>query len=393
MKNFLLLFFIFSHQIAFTQSTTVVISQIYGGGGASTGNTPAYLYDYVELHNISSVSQNVSSWSIQYGSATGNFTGVCFFPDNTTISAGRYALLQVGNAGKIGSALPVTPDFITTSFTLALGSGKVALTNQYQTSRLGCGSTTSPCSFPIENVIDLVAYGASNNAEGGVAVNKGILMTNTEGAVRKSNGCLDTDNNNNDFDVVNIPVPRNSLSSAIILPLIVTRLKASVINQEVILSWSTVNEFNMEKYMIEKSIDGSSYTCLGSIVAKNKSDGGNDYSYTDALINGISYYRLKMVDKDNSAQYSAILPVSGNVTFQLKVYPNPAHSSIIISYPKATIDFAIEIISFNGNKILSIPVEKGAVQTSIDVSNLIKGNYIVVYNNGFINQTVQLMKE
>jgi len=393
MKNFIILFSILCHQIAFTQSTTVVISQVYGGGGVSKGITPAYLYDYVELHNISSVSQDISFWSIQYGSATGNFNGVCVFPDSTTISAGRYLLVQIGNAGKIGADLPVEPDFSTTSFTMAVGSGKVALANQNQTSRLGCGSTTSPCNFPIENVIDLVAYGASNNAEGGVAVNKGILMTNAEGAVRKSNGCMDTDNNNNDFDVISTPIPRNSLSSAILLPLTLTKWKASVINQAVTLSWSSENESNIEKYIIEKSIDGSFYNCLASIVAKHKNDAGSDYSYTDALINGISYYRLKLVDKENSAQYSSILPVSGIVTSQLKVYPNPTHSSIIISYPKATINFSIKIISFNGNKIISIPVEKGSVQTSIDVSNLVKGNYIIVYNDGFINQIVQFMKE
>lgn len=393
MKNFIILFFILCHQMAFTQSTTVVISQVYGGGGATTGTTPAYLYDYVELHNISSVSQDISSWSIQYGSATGNFSGVCYFPDNTILSAGRYVLVQIGNAGKIGAELPVKPDFITTSFTLALGSGKVALTNENQTSRLGCGSTTTPCIFPIENVIDLVAYGVSNNAEGGAAVNKGILMTNVQGAVRKSNGCLDTDNNNNDFEVVTNPVPRNSLSSSILLPIIVTKWKASVINKEVTLSWSTENESNIDKYMIEKSIDGSFYNCLASLFATNKNDGANNYSYTDVLLNDISYYRLKLVYNNNSTQYSAILPVSGRVTSQLKVYPNPAHSSIIISYPKATVDYSIEVFSFIGTKILSIPVEKGAIQTSIDVSNLVKGNYIIVYKDGFINQIVQLMKE
>lgn len=33
-------------------STTLVISQVYGGGGATSG-TPTYLKDYVELKNIS----------------------------------------------------------------------------------------------------------------------------------------------------------------------------------------------------------------------------------------------------------------------------------------------------------------------------------------------------
>jgi hypothetical protein len=45
----------------------VVISQVYGGGGGSG----YYKYDYVELYNRTDTAVDVSTWSIQYGSATG----------------------------------------------------------------------------------------------------------------------------------------------------------------------------------------------------------------------------------------------------------------------------------------------------------------------------------
>lgn len=393
MKKSVFLLTIFFHQMVFSQSTTVVISQIYGGGGTTTGTTAVYLYDYIELHNISSVAQNISSWSIQYGSATGNFKGVCVFPDNTIIAAGRYLLIQVGNAGKVGSPLPVDPDFITTSFTLAAGSGKIALTNQNQTSRLSCGSTTSPCTFPIKNVIDLVAYGAANNAEGNAAVNNGVAMTNAEGSVRKSNGCLDTDNNNNDFDVVSAPVPRNSLSSAVILPLILSKFKASVTNQIVSLSWSTVNESNIQEFIIEKSLDGNIYNCIGNMIVNHGNGYTSNYLYTDALSGGISYYRLKLIDEDGLVQYSSILPVSGSLTSQLKVFPNPAHSFIVVSYPKATHVATIDVITLNGNKVFSTAVEMGAVQTSISISHLVRGIYVILYKSESRTQTEKLIKD
>src|SRR5690606_32652459 len=60
------------------------------------------------------------------------------------------------------------------------------------------------------NIIDLVSYGTANNAEGGVSVNNGALLTSVQASVRKMNGCQDTDNNNADFDVVTNAVPRNS---------------------------------------------------------------------------------------------------------------------------------------------------------------------------------------
>lgn len=192
-------------------STTVVISQVYGGGGATSG-TPTYKADYVELFNLSSSAVNLSGHSIQYGSSTGNFTSVYAIPSGTTIQPGKYLLVQVSTVGTAGSDLPVTPDLTTTTLNMSAASGKVALASV--ATALGCGATATPCALPHANIVDLVAYGASNNAEGGASVNNGTALTNQQGGVRKSNGCQDTDNNNNDFNVVTNPVPRNSSSAA-----------------------------------------------------------------------------------------------------------------------------------------------------------------------------------
>jgi hypothetical protein len=194
-----------------TPVTGIVISQAYGGGGGTTGT---YKNDYVELHNNGTTTQSLTGLSIQYGSATGNFgssaTNIYAFPAGTSIPAGRYLLIQLGPTGSAGLDLPVTPDLVTTNLTMSGSSGKVVLANQ--ATGLGCGATATPCTLPSATIIDLVAFGAAGNAEGGVAVNNGVALTSTQGAVRKNNGCTDTDNNNNDFDVVTAPVPRNSAS-------------------------------------------------------------------------------------------------------------------------------------------------------------------------------------
>lgn len=81
--------------LSFSQSTTVVISQVYPGGGSSS-TTVTYKNDYVELHNISSVVQDISGFSLQYGSATGNFgntaTQIFAIPAGTTIPSGDICL-------------------------------------------------------------------------------------------------------------------------------------------------------------------------------------------------------------------------------------------------------------------------------------------------------------
>jgi hypothetical protein len=200
-------------------STTLVISQVYGGGGGSTGT---YLNDYVEIKNVSASPQSLNTLSLLYGSATGNFassaTNAFALPD-VTLNPGQYFLVELGAAGTGGAPLPVTPDATTTNLSMGAASGKVALaTAAFPTAT--CGATATPCTpAQLALFVDWVAYGAggngaAGNGEGGTSVNNGVAMLNTQGGVRKGNGCQDTDNNNNDFDAVTAPVPRNRATVA-----------------------------------------------------------------------------------------------------------------------------------------------------------------------------------
>jgi uncharacterized repeat protein (TIGR01451 family) len=192
----------------------IVMSQVYGGGGATSG-APAYRNDYVELFNAGSATVDISGWTIQYGSATGNFasvtTNIYTFSTGITIQPGKYLLVQL-SGGSVGPVISPTADISTTNLTVSAASGKVALANIG--SPLGCGATATPCTLPDSRIVDLVSFGASNNAEGNAPVNNGVPLDSTKGAVRKLGGCQDTDNNNNDFTVVVSPtlVPRNSQS-------------------------------------------------------------------------------------------------------------------------------------------------------------------------------------
>ena len=194
-------------------SSTLVISQAYGGGGGATGT---YLNDYVEIKNISSSPQSLNGLSLIYGSATGQFgsTASNIHPlVNVTIAPGKYYLVQLSMPGSAGLPLPVTPDETTTNLSMSGTNGKVALvTADFMPNT--CGATATPCTLPSASIVDLIAWGTANNAEGGASTNGGAALTSVQGNVRKSGGCTETDNNNDDFDVVMNPVPRNSASPA-----------------------------------------------------------------------------------------------------------------------------------------------------------------------------------
>lgn len=373
---------------AISQSTTVVISQAFGGGGGTTGT---YKYDYVELFNRSAVAQDISGFQIMYGSATGQFgsspTAYYTIPSSTIIPARKYLLIQLGAAGTGGADLPVTADLITTNIAMSGTNGKVALVTSAFTANT-CGATATPCTIPSATIIDLVAYGTANNAEGGSAV---TVLTSTSGAVRKLAGDQDTDNNLNDFDVVTAPVPRNSSTIA---PLSLTVFSAALANEKVVLSWSTSNESNVNGFDIEKSVDGISYTSLQFISAKNGVT--NSYSFIDNKLNkGVNYYRLKMIDKDGSFKYSKIVALSTikSNSPKLDIFPNPVASNLTVSHEKTTANAAIKVVTVDGKVVLTRNLQAGATQSTIDVSKLIKGNYLVVFTNDGTTSSTQFVKQ
>ena len=182
----------------FSQSTTLVISQVYGAGGNSGAVLNA---DYVEIHNISATPQSLNGLSVQYESATpaGQWSGAAVLP-NVSIPAGGYYLVQMSTPGSNGVPLP-TPDF-TAVIPMGGSNGIVAIINDIDTIT-GCPST---------NVIDLVGYGTATCFEGASA---SPAISATLAAFRLNNGCTDTNVNGSDFST-GAPAPKNSASPAFI---------------------------------------------------------------------------------------------------------------------------------------------------------------------------------
>src|SRR5689334_19645625 len=70
-------------------STTIVISQVYGGAGCATAGCSTYKNDYIELFNRGTSLQSLNGWSVQYASAAGTSWQVTSLP-NVSLAAGQY---------------------------------------------------------------------------------------------------------------------------------------------------------------------------------------------------------------------------------------------------------------------------------------------------------------
>jgi len=183
-------------------SSTVVISQVYGGGGNS-GAT--YRNDFIELFNKGTTAVNLAGWTVQYASSGGtSWTNITAL--SGTLQPGQYYLIQEA-AGTGGTINLPTPD-ASGNIAMSATAGKVALVNSI-TALTGTG-----CPFGA-TVVDFIGYGAANCSETSPASG----LTNTTSARRAGDGCTDSDNNSVDFSTGS-PTPRNSASATNTCPVV-----------------------------------------------------------------------------------------------------------------------------------------------------------------------------
>ncbi len=184
----------------------------------------------------------------------------------------------------------------------------------------------------------------------------------------------------------------NGFTSEITLPVNITYFNAAAATGGIKLTWMVSDESNVNRYEIERSTNGKSYSKIGQVSAS----GIVSYSFTDAAyINGSNYYRLKAVDNDGKFKYSSVVLFKvGKKGLALRAYPSPASTEVTIQHDIATEISQISIISMDGRLVEIVKPAPGKVETTISLEKLQKGFYMVRYTNsdGEV-ETVKLVKQ
>ncbi|MBC7888459.1 MAG: choice-of-anchor D domain-containing protein [Ferruginibacter sp.] len=180
----------------------------------------------------------------------------------------------------------------------------------------------------------------------------------------------------------------------IVLPVSLLSFTGTLQGGKAVLNWITASEINAARFEVEKSFDGREYAPIG-IVAANNILNGSSYHFTDNnILNGTMFYRLKSVDKDGSFKYSKIVLIKMDKRAEntIKIFPNPVIDNISISYPTATANTSVSIFLADGKKIGEYKIAAGSTQRSLDVAELGRGLYIIVYKNDGITTTGSFLK-
>lgn len=111
--------------------------------------------------------------------------------------------------------------------------------------------------------------------------------------------------------------------AAATLPVEWLDFKATALENQVRLDWSTAREQNSDYFAIERSVDQFAWQPLGEVAAAGYSETIQGYQFVDkAPVLGTAFYRLRQVDLDGAYGYSSVVEVSLE-GMGISIYPNP----------------------------------------------------------------------
>lgn len=115
------------------------------------------------------------------------------------------------------------------------------------------------------------------------------------------------------------------------LPVTLVSFTAQAQAQNALLNWNTAQELNNKGFEVEVSLDGANFRRLAFVTGHGTTAVAQQYRYTDAGAarrGTLQYYRLRQLDADGTATYSAVQPVAFTLqTASIAAWPNPTHDT------------------------------------------------------------------
>jgi hypothetical protein len=175
---------------------------------------------------------------------------------------------------------------------------------------------------------------------------------------------------------------------SIALPVTLVSFTAAKSTTGVLLNWRTASESNVSRYEIERSADGRRFLTAGSVIVRNN-PAITSYSYNDeSPLQAVNFYRLRIVDRDGSYRYSAILKINSSKDESLQVYPNPAHTVITLSGIRS--GKTIRLLTADGRTLKQLAADGDAITVSVE--DYPPGLYILEYSAGDHVERQKLVK-
>lgn len=175
-----------------------------------------------------------------------------------------------------------------------------------------------------------------------------------------------------------------SLAPQVALPLNLLSFQASLVNKKPVFNWSVAENETGERMELERSSDGIHFN-TGALIFTTSKAGYENYTYKESKeLTSKTYFRLKLINKDNSVSYSKTVFLSGDAAATnntITMLQNPVVSSLAFNFTASENGAAaISIYNMSGVKVQGFSVNMNRGSNSINQtlnSNVVRGSYIL----------------
>lgn len=166
------------------------------------------------------------------------------------------------------------------------------------------------------------------------------------------------------------------------LPVTLLDYNATLQNTGVVkLQWKTASETDNKEFIISRSVDGQQFNVVGKVASFGNTTTGNSYAFNDKKpVNGINYYRLEQQDFDGKITDLGVRVVNVTLTDnKVEIYPNPTQDIVNVEFLAGAYN-QIQLIDINGKILKQISLGSSTTQTTISLSNVASGTYLLKFN-------------
>ena len=165
------------------------------------------------------------------------------------------------------------------------------------------------------------------------------------------------------------------------------------------LAWQTGQESNSHYIEVQRSGDGQHFTPIGQVAAAGNSNLVRDYAFTDATpLAGNNFYRLRLVDLDNSFKYSKVLQIRPTVAGKsIEVFSNPFHDQIGLRIAAIVSDrLVLSLMDATGRTCLKQSVNAQPGNNFVNLypsAGMAAGVYFLHIQGSHTDQTIRVLKQ
>jgi hypothetical protein len=180
--------------------------------------------------------------------------------------------------------------------------------------------------------------------------------------------------------------------SSIIIPVKLIKFEGHPLSKNVELTWSTASEQQSDRFEVQRSTDGKTFSKIGDLKGQGTTTAQHTYQLLDeSPFSGINYYRLKQVDLNGQFEFSKTISVDMlNVGKTISVYPNPVKDKVTIE-TTITGDYTIELFDITGKLLQRHQAQESVFQ--LVTNDLVNGVYIISVTSQAVQKTFKIVKQ